>query len=108
MDRYRQPPKFRPNSERTAAAGYAFAGERRRTVRIPYHTSVRCHTTDGPASGMIRNLSAKGLFVDIQKPFSVGQKFELDFTFRSGKYSMKIQAEVLRQTREGIAVRLLS
>jgi hypothetical protein len=57
---------------------------------------------------MIRNLSAKGLFVDIRKPFSVGQKFELDFNFRSGKYSMKLQAQVLRQTREGIAVRLLS
>src|SRR5512143_2110996 len=105
MDRYRQPSKLRQRSQRMAPAGYDPAGERRRTVRFPYHSTVKCYTTDGPVSGRIRNISTKGLFVDIRKPFSVGQKLELDFTFRSGRHSMKLQAEVLRQTREGIAVR---
>lgn len=108
MDRHRQPPRLKQRSERIAAPGYGSAGERRRTARIPYHTSVKCYTPDGAISGRIRNLSAKGLFVDIGKPFSVGEKFELDFTFRSGKHSMKLRAEVVRQTQDGIAIRLLA
>jgi hypothetical protein len=88
--------------------GNSSAQERRRTERIPYHTSVKCYTPDGAVSGRIRNLSAKGLFIDMKKPFSVGEKFELDFTFRSGKYSMKLRAEVVRQSIDGIAIRLLS
>ena len=111
MDKYRQPAKFKQRSERVAAPaapGNNFAGERRRTARIPYHTSVKCYTSDGPVKGMIRDLSSKGLFVDIRKPFSIGEKIELDFTFRSGKHSMKLQAQVVRQTHEGIAIRLLS
>ena len=108
MNHIRQPLKSRQNSKRVGSPEKVPAGERRRTVRIPYRTSVKCYTTDGPIKGMIRDLSVQGLFVDIRKPFSVGQKFELDFTFRSGKHSMKLQAEVLRQTRDGIAIRLLS
>lgn len=108
MDRYRQPPRLRQRSERIAAPGHDSTRERRRTVRIPYHTSVKCYTPDGAVSGRICNLSAKGLFIDIREPFSVGEKLELDFTFRSGKYSMKLRAEVVRQTMDGIAIRLLS
>lgn len=104
MNKFR-PLQLKPRSERIAANS---TGERRRTVRIPYHTSVKCFTTDGPVSGVIRDLSAKALFVDIRKPFSVGQKFELDFTLRSGRHSMKLQAEVVRQARQGMAIRLLS
>jgi hypothetical protein len=105
MNKLRQPLQPKLKSDRIAANS---AGDRRRAARIPYHTSVKCYTTDGPVSGMILNLSAKGLFVDIRKPFSVGEKFELDFTFRSGRHSMKLRAEVVRQTVEGIAIRLLS
>jgi hypothetical protein len=103
-----QPPESRQKSESNAAAGHDSTAERRQTVRIPYHTSVKCYTPDGAVSGRIRDLSGKGLFVDIGKPFSVGERFELDFTFRSGKHSMKLRAEVVRQTYEGIAIRLLS
>jgi hypothetical protein len=108
MDRHRQPQGLRPRSEKGVATGDGSARERRGTLRIPYHTSVKCYTSDGAVSGRIRNLSAKGLFVDVSKPFSIGEKFELDFTFRSGKHSMKLRAEVVRQSVDGIAIRLLS
>jgi hypothetical protein len=93
--------------DRLNGSGCDPAKECRRGLRIPYHTAVELNTSAGPAKGMIRNVSIGGLFVDTKTQLSVGHKFEMNFQFRSGSHSMKILAQVVRETSEGLGLKLL-
>ena len=74
---------------------------------MPYRAAVELNTSVGPAKGPIRNISIGGLFVDTKTQLSVGQKFEMNFQFRSGNHSMKLLAQVVRETSEGLGLKLL-
>jgi hypothetical protein len=107
MDRDRRLHLSNSGRDRLTRSGRDAAKECRRGLRIPYHTAVELNTSAGPAKGMIRNISIGGLFVDTKTRLSVGQKFEMNFRFRSGNHSMKLLAQVVRETSEGLGLKLL-
>lgn len=107
MDNIRQPHVAKSGIDRLAEFRRDAANECRRGLRMPYHTAVELNTSTGPAKGTIRNISIGGLFVDTETPLIVGQKFEMNFQFRSGNHAMKLMAQVVRETKEGLGVKLL-
>lgn len=107
MDNSVQIPGLRRRRDHSAPLGCGVVYECRRGVRIPYRTAVEIHTPEGHVQGTIRNISAGGLFMDVEKAFCVGHQFELNFQFRYGKHSIRIQAQVVRKAREGVGLRLL-
>jgi len=107
MDNIWQPHLSKSGLDRLARSGCDAAKECRRGQRIPYHTAVELNTSVGPAEGMIQNISTGGLFVHTETQLSVGQKFEMNFQFRSGNHSMKLLAQVVRETRGGFGAKLL-
>jgi hypothetical protein len=107
MDIDSRPKSSIPDRNLFARSGGNVVQECRRGVRIPYHSAVEFNTPTGPFSGTIRNISIGGLFVDTKTLLSVSQKFEMNFQFRSGKYTMKLLAQVVRKTSEGLGIKLL-
>ena len=107
MDIDKLPRSSIPGRDRIVRTVRDVAHECRRGVRIPYRTAIEFNTSAGPSIGTIRNISAGGLFVDTKTPLSVGQKFEMNFKFRSGGYTMKLLAQVVRETSRGIGIKLL-
>jgi PilZ domain len=107
MDNMWRPHVSKSGANRLAGWGCDAVNECRRGRRMPYHTAVELNTSAGPAKGTIRNISIGGLFVDTKTPLSVGQKFEMNFRFRSGNHAMKLLAQVVRETKEGLGVKLL-
>ena len=107
MDNIWRPHVSKSSIDRLAGFRCDAANECRRGLRMPYHTAVELNTSAGPAKGTIRNVSIGGLFVDTKTPLSVGQKFEMNFQFRSGNHAMKLMAQVVRETKEGLGVKLL-
>ena len=81
--------------------------ECRRGVRIPYTTAVELNTAFGQVKCTTRDISSGGMFVDAKTPLSIGQRFELNFRFRSGGHSIKLMAQVIRETRQGFGIKLL-
>ena len=75
--------------------------------RIPYHSTVEVDTSAGLWKGIIQDISKGGLFVDTKTPIGVGQKCEVRFHFRSGNHSMKLLAQVVRKTNEGVGLKLI-
>jgi hypothetical protein len=107
MDIDSRPQSSIPGRDLFARSGGDVSHECRRGVRIPYHSAVEFNTPTGPSIGTIRDISIGGLFVDTKTPLSVGRKFEMNFQFRSGKHTMKLLAQVVRKTSEGLGIRLL-
>ena len=107
MDNIRQPHVSKSGIDRLAGSGFDAANECRRGIRMPYHASVELNTSVGPAKGTIRNISIGGLFVDTKTQLRVGQKFEMNFQFRSGNHTMKLLAQVVRETKDGLGIKLL-
>jgi hypothetical protein len=96
-----------PGRDRLARSEFDSAHECRRGVRIPYHAEVAFTASTGPAMGTIRNISAGGMFVCTKSQLCVGQKFEMNFQFRSGNHTMKLLAQVVRETSEGLGLKLV-
>jgi hypothetical protein len=107
MDIDSRPNSSIPGRDLFARSGGDVVQECRRGVRIPYHSAVEFNISTGSSVGTIRDISIGGLFVDTNTPLSVSQKFEMNFQFRSGKHTMKLLAQVVRKTSEGIGIKLL-
>jgi len=107
MDSGSRPQSSKPAPDQLTRSGCGTAHECRNAVRIPYHSAVELNSPTGPAKGATRNISTGGLFVDTKISSCVGQKLEMNFRFRSGYHSMKIQAQVVRETSEGLGLKLL-
>jgi hypothetical protein len=107
MDSGSRPQSSKPASDQLTRSGCGTVHECRNAVRIPYQSAVELNSPNGPAKGATRNISIGGLFVDTKISSCVGQKLEMNFRFRSGYHSMKIQAKVVRETSEGLGLKLL-
>jgi hypothetical protein len=107
MDNIWRPHLSKSSIDRLAGFRCDAANECRRGLRMPYHTAVELNTSAGLARGIIENISTGGLFVHTESQLSVGQKFEMNFQFRSGNHSMKLLAQVVRETKDGLGIKLL-
>lgn len=93
------------DQETQHSCGVAY--EYRKSERIPYQSVVELTFSSGPAKAATRNISLGGLFVDTKIQPCLGQLIELNFQFRFGRQRMKLQAQVVRKTSEGLGLKLL-
>jgi hypothetical protein len=107
MDNIGRPHVQKSGLDRLTTSGCGAANECRRGLRMIYHTTVELNTTADSAKGTIQNISTGGLFVHTESQLNVGQKFEMNFRFRSGNHSMKLLAQVVRETKDGLGIKLL-
>jgi len=83
--------------------------DRRREERV----NVAMPVVLGEVSGITRNVSASGIFVEVNGSFSVGQVLGLDVAFKGpgGRMALRCWAEVvwveLRQRCSGVGVRVV-
>lgn len=88
------------------------AHERRSAARYPVALKVSCKRLEhGVAiyagSGTTRNMSSKGLLVEVDQPLDDGQYVELFIRWPAGRQTMHVLGRVLRCDLEGAAIQIL-
>ncbi|NOR24722.1 MAG: hypothetical protein GQ542_10090 [Desulforhopalus sp.] len=84
--------------------------ERRVSVRTPFFSQGFCHVREinKKYSGMVRDISITGLFMEMNDSPGVGHKCDIDIVFK-GKYSRlvieKVGGTITRRDEDGVAVR---
>jgi uncharacterized protein (TIGR02266 family) len=78
---------------------------RRRQERKPFFMVVDYSTKDRVYKDYIQNISAGGVFIETQMPFSVGQEVSLSFPLPNYLKYIKILGEVVRTCPQGIGLR---
>jgi len=77
----------------------------RKHQRKPFIMLVDYVTQDRMYKDFIQDISAGGLFIETNKPFSVGQDVTLTFPLPDHQEHIKITGEVVRATPQGIGVK---
>ncbi len=83
--------------------GKVFGG-RRRHPRKPFFMVVDYATQDRAYKDFIQNISAGGVFIETQIPFSVGQEISLTFPLPNYQKYIKINGDVVWTSPRGIGV----
>jgi len=81
-----------------------FEGKRKHD-RKPFLMAVDYSTQDHVYKDFIQNISAGGVFIQTNMPFSVGQEVSLTFPLPNYKKHIKIIGEVIRTTPQGVGVK---
>lgn len=81
-----------------------FEGKRKHD-RKPFLMAVDYSTQDHVYKDFIQNISAGGVFIQTNMPFSVGQEVSLTFPLPNYKKHIKIIGEVVRATPQGVGVK---
>ena len=81
-----------------------FEGKRKHD-RKPFLMAVDYSTQDHVYKDFIQNVSAGGVFIQTNMPFSVGQEVSLTFPLPNYKKHIKIIGEVIRTTPQGVGVK---
>ncbi len=64
-----------------------------------------CHTKDGIFRDRVNNLSASGLFLETDRPLSIGQEIAMTIELTdSPAMAIKVTGEVVRKTYNGVGV----
>lgn len=79
-------------------------GGRRRHPRKPFFMVVDYATQDRAYKDFIQNISAGGVFIETEMPFSVGQEISLTFPLPNYQKYVKINGEVVWTSPRGIGV----
>jgi uncharacterized protein (TIGR02266 family) len=77
----------------------------RKHRRKPFIMVVDYVMQDRMYKGFIQDISAGGLFIETNKPFSVGENVTLTFPLPNQQEHIKITGEVVRTTSQGIGVK---
>ena len=77
---------------------------RRRHYRKPFFMVVDYATQDRGYRDFIQNISAGGVFIETQMPFSAGQEVSLTFPLPNYRKYIKISGEVVLTSAQGIGV----
>jgi len=81
-------------------------GERDIT-RKPYENTVHFAIKDNAYSGVSRDISSGGMFIKTAESFNVGQVMTLTIPFPKQQKQIKIPAEIVRRTPDGIGVEFM-
>jgi len=81
-----------------------FEGKRKHE-RKPFLMAVDYSTQDHVYKDFIQNISAGGVFIQTNMPFSVGQEVSLTFPLPNYQKHIKIIGEVIRTTPQGVGVK---
>jgi len=79
----------------------------REISRKPYENKVHFTIKDNAYTGVSRDISSGGMFIKTAESFSVGQVMTLTIPFPKQKKKIKIPAEIVRSTSDGIGVEFM-
>ncbi len=88
----------------------AFIGESiadRQDTRKPYKTTIEFSSQDQKYHGFSRDISSSGMFIITSELFSVGQTVGLKISFANNDRFIKVPAQIVRVTEDGIGVEFL-
>ena len=81
--------------------------DRRSAPRFAYRTSLQFVNSGGMVCGVVKNLSPDGLFVEIDEPFCIGTRLDLNFILRSSKHPVSLTVEVVRKAPGGFGLKFV-
>jgi hypothetical protein len=88
----------------------AFSGETatdRQDTRKPYKTTIEFFSREKKYHGFSRDISSSGMFIITNELFSVGQTVSLKISFANNDRFIKVPAQIVRVTEDGIGVEFL-
>lgn len=77
----------------------------RRHQRRPWTVPIDYSTDDQSYKDIIKDISASGLFIETQMPFSVGRDVKMKFRLNEGRKLIQISGEIVRVASQGIGVK---
>ena len=83
-----------------------YLSERRRTVRSPYCSPAKLTAAGGTALGMVRNLNADGLYIEISGHYRIDEPVSLYFEFRSRMHAIRLLGRIRHVTSNGVGIEL--
>ena len=81
--------------------------ERRRSLRTPYLTPVRYSNATLKGSGLVKDISSYGMFMETRLPPNVGDQIRIAFMLRNSRHPMDIEGEIARKVKSGVGVKFL-
>ncbi len=76
-------------------------------TRKSYSSMVSFTAKDRTYKGASKDLSSGGMFIETNESFSVGEIITLTIPFSDKKRNIKVPAEIMRITDEGIGVKFI-
>lgn len=81
--------------------------ERRRCLRTPYTTPVRYSSASLNGSGLVKDISSYGMFMETRVLPDVGDQIRIAFMLRNSRHPMDIDGEIARKVQSGVGVKFL-
>ena len=79
----------------------------RDSVRRSYDQTITFSTQDRQFTAPCKDISNGGIFIQTGEMFQIGQLVLLEIPFSHGKESIKIPAEIVRVSAEGIGLKFI-
>ena len=76
-------------------------------IRLPYAQSVQFVFKENAYAGISEDISSSGMFIEVSGNFQVGQTIIAMIPFSNDSKQLKIPAEIVRVTAQGIGIRFL-
>ena len=76
-------------------------------TRKLYSSTVSFSVRDRSYKGISKDISSGGMFIETNESFSVGEIISLTIPFADKKRNIKVPAEIMRITDEGIGVKFI-
>ena len=89
------------------ACNNTYHPERRRCLRTPYRTPVRYSNALLNGSGLVKDISPYGMFMETRIPPNIGDQIRIAFLLRNSRHPMDIEGEIARQAQSGVGVKFL-
>ena len=81
--------------------------ERRRCLRTPYRTPVSYFNASLNGSGLVKDISSYGMFMETPVSPNVGDQIHIAFLLRNSRHTMDIEGEIARKVQSGVGVKFL-
>jgi len=81
--------------------------ERRRSLRTPYRTPVRYASASLNGSGLVKDISSYGMFMETPFSPNVGDQIRIAFLLRNSRHAMNIEGEITRKVQSGVGVKFI-
>jgi len=75
--------------------------------RRKYDQTITFSTQDRQYSALCKDISNGGIFIQTSEIFQLGQLVTLDIPFSDGKKSIKVPAEIVRVSSDGIGLKFM-
>jgi Tfp pilus assembly protein PilZ len=79
----------------------------RQDTRKPYKTTIEFYSREKKYKGFSKDISSSGMFIITSELFSVGQVVSLKISFANNDRFIKVPAQIVRMTEDGIGVEFM-